>query len=868
MTGSRTIADQPGVVSLDAGSVQSAALGAKAANLARARAGGLPVIDGFVIPAMLVTRLLAAPRGARTVEVELVRTAWGSLSHRGSDPVVVRSSSVAEDTDHSSQAGVFESVVDVHGWDDFLATVRTVAVSGERAATLTGAAPLAVLVQRHLNPDRSGVVFTVDPVTGRTDHLVVAVVEGGPQGLVGGTESGARLLLDRRARVAEGRRRHPPLPRRERVALVRLARRAEAIFGGPQDIEWAFEGGRLVLLQSRPITAIAAVAGGPVFGPGPLAETFPDQLRPLEADLWLTPLREALRVVLVLTGGAPRGAVGRSPIVIEVNGRPAIDLDVLEGGRARGHHGLALLDPRPRFLRLFAAWQVGRLRSSLPGLIDDLVARLDDELRSVPALDSLDDEALLLLLDRSQTSLRSAHGYELLAGTLTNGSGATASGVALAALTVARRADTSDDKIVASHPAVLALTPPAVGAVVALPLVPTDVEVDAPLHPAMGPREALRLRIRWLHELTARTAWTLGRRLSASGQLPSADTVAALDLATLRHAVRSGEVVDPGPTPFAEAPLPVRFRLASDGSAVPLPNPRRHAEGTGAGGGRGSGLVEHGNSPAPGSVLVVDTLDPRLAPALAGLAGLVAATGSPLSHLAILAREHGVPTVVGSGRCRWPVPAGNRAPRRRHLRRGQSADCRPSLDPVGAVMRRFSLVAVAGVLAVSGVYSLIYLFRWEWHRAIITAVFFVAPRSVSASRCCCEGWLDSSSGSRTWPVAQHRARLWASTQRSSRASGRPRQPPRPPSHGLTRATPTSACSCRSCWASAHWRLGSPGWWNRWPVTPRRPLWNGGWRAAWLRSPCPLVGCSGSSQHLSHRHRAQAERAVGRSPSPR
>jgi phosphohistidine swiveling domain-containing protein len=70
-------------------------------------------------------------------------------------------------------------------------------------------------------------------------------------------------------------------------------------------------------------------------------------------------------------------------------------------------------------------------------------------------------------------------------------------------------------------------------------------------------------------------------------------------------------------------------------------------DGTGAGGGRAVGLVEHGARPTPGSVLVVDTLDPRLAPVLTGLAGLVAATGSPLSHLAILAREHGVATVVG-----------------------------------------------------------------------------------------------------------------------------------------------------------------------------------------------------------------------------
>jgi pyruvate,water dikinase len=53
------------------------------------------------------------------------------------------------------------------------------------------------------------------------------------------------------------------------------------------------------------------------------------------------------------------------------------------------------------------------------------------------------------------------------------------------------------------------------------------------------------------------------------------------------------------------------------------------------------------SAPSTGDVLVVRTLDPGLAPMLPGLGALVAETGSVLSHLAILAREYGVPTVVG-----------------------------------------------------------------------------------------------------------------------------------------------------------------------------------------------------------------------------
>ncbi len=103
------------------------------------------------------------------------------------------------------------------------------------------------------------------------------------------------------------------------------------------------------------------------------------------------------------------------------------------------------------------------------------------------------------------------------------------------------------------------------------------------------------------------------------------------------------------PDAMRRSELPTEFRLAADGTPVDVGGDRR-GEGTGTpvGGGRGRGVVSVDPTEAgAGDVLVVRSLDPRLAGVIPRLAGLVAETGSPLSHLAILAREHGVPTVVG-----------------------------------------------------------------------------------------------------------------------------------------------------------------------------------------------------------------------------
>jgi pyruvate,water dikinase len=224
----------------------------------------------------------------------------------------------------------------------------------------------------------------------------------------------------------------------------------------------------------------------------------------------------------------------------------------------------------------------------------------------------------------------------------------TGAGVALRMLAEGRHLGLDDETIVARSPEVLALTTPRVSATTSLPQL-ADLHVGwRGGHDGLGPREQLRLRVRWLHELTATVAIELGRRLVVRGVLDHAEEIRSFGLVDLDRLATAG-VRRPTPAlPFGERrSLPAAFRLSTDGRPVAIAQ-RGSGRGTGAAGGTFTGVVAHDPADAAGRVLVVRWLDPGLATVLSGLGAIVAETGSPLSHLAILAREQGVPCVVAS----------------------------------------------------------------------------------------------------------------------------------------------------------------------------------------------------------------------------
>lgn len=697
--------------------------GSKAANLARAAGAGLPVLPGFVIP----YQAQGDPHS--------LRRAWQALSDGGSRPLVVRSSSPQEDTEESSLAGQFTSVLDVRGWQDFRTAVRTVLDSARRADG--SVAPMAVLVQPMLTARVGGVMFGADPVEGRTDRMLVSAVRGGPDSLVSGEQQGTNYWLSGRGRLlrTEAAEAEPLLTRRELFRLARLARRARQVFGGPQDIEFGFdEDGRLWLFQSRPITSMAARPSrrARLLGPGPVAETLPDQLLPLEEDLWVAPMARGIAAALDIGGTAPRRLLRSAPVLTTVGGRAAADLRLL-GAVPPRHRWLALLNPAPGARRLAAAWRVGRLAAALPGLATDLVADVDRRLAEVPAPGDLSSAALGDELRWTRRALVSLHAQEALAGALLPQppTSRTAAGTALAALTAARARGIPDHRIVATDPVVLSLTAPSLRNPLHLPNTsgggtPPEADRDGIRPPATGPdlpaektanpphqpgfptqkpgvrppatppgaarteglaerpardgihpgdapaeksartspaslppREALRLRIRWVQELQVRLVREAARRVGADPA--RAGLMRWAELADALHGRGLPADLADRTAPAATPPLPDSFRLAGGGVVVAEGDGARGDGTRGVSAGRAVGTAWDGLAPRPPDpVLVVRTLDPGLAPLLPGLTGLVAQTGSPLSHLAVLAREFRLPAVVGVTDAVDRFPAGAR----------------------------------------------------------------------------------------------------------------------------------------------------------------------------------------------------------------
>lgn len=204
--------------------------------------------------------------------------------------VAVRSSAPDEDAAGSSFAGLHESFVNVTGTTDILEHVQKVWASLWSDAALlyrqeigldVETSAMAVVIQEAVLGERSGVAFTRNP--NDVDQGVVESVHGLNQGLVDGAVEPDRWILDRRGRAvvshkAVVRKRwmrpsdsgvrladlpadiaeQPPLSDAEALDVFDTALELEQLLQHPQDMEWTYRQDQIVVLQSRPITTLAA----------------------------------------------------------------------------------------------------------------------------------------------------------------------------------------------------------------------------------------------------------------------------------------------------------------------------------------------------------------------------------------------------------------------------------------------------------------------------------------------------------------------------------------------------------------------------------------------------------------------------------
>jgi pyruvate,water dikinase len=290
--------------------------GGKGASLARLAAMGLQVPPGFVVCCDALEDALGESAGELRAAIadagdesrlaacaaraqEIVRTARlpeamdldirARYAELGDDaPVAVRSSAASEDGDAASFAGQQETYLNVRGGDEVIARIHDCWASffTERALFYRARKGslddlgMAVVVQELVSADVAGVMFTVDPVHGRKDRILVEAVLGLGEAVVSGEVTPDHYLLKRDGRVARetiatqpfmirgvpgGGVEHQALTPEEGgrrklddamlAELARLGCRLQEHLGAPQDVEWAISGGRLYILQARPVTA-------------------------------------------------------------------------------------------------------------------------------------------------------------------------------------------------------------------------------------------------------------------------------------------------------------------------------------------------------------------------------------------------------------------------------------------------------------------------------------------------------------------------------------------------------------------------------------------------------------------------------------
>lgn len=343
----------------DSAATHIANSGGKGASLAKLFQGGFNVPPGVIVPAAAYTDFIgdfdfgtldysdastlrdqcAALRARiaqlplpQTLEEEL-RTAIEPLLQRGA--VAVRSSSTMEDLAGAAFAGQHDTFLGIRTIDAAIDAVRRCFASlwEDRAAHYRHSrgfdatkATMAVVIQTLVDSEVAGVAFTINPITGSSGDIVINASYGLGETVVSGAGDVDQFVIDKKSgKVRErtigekermivategGGTREVDLTPEQRAAssldgqqldeLRNLLVGIERFYAFPQDVEWAFAGGELYLLQSRPVTKFP-----PKWTRGESAERFPNVITPLTGDFVVEGFHESLAHSLKLMDMPP-----------------------------------------------------------------------------------------------------------------------------------------------------------------------------------------------------------------------------------------------------------------------------------------------------------------------------------------------------------------------------------------------------------------------------------------------------------------------------------------------------------------------------------------------------------------------------------
>ncbi|HUQ85740.1 MAG TPA: PEP/pyruvate-binding domain-containing protein [Candidatus Limnocylindrales bacterium] len=261
-----------------------AVVGGKGASLGEMTKAGIQVPNGFVITTNAF-KDFSKNEVSTLFKDELIK----AFDQLGTKRVAVRSSAIAEDSSSASWAGQLESYLNV-AQENLLDSIIKCwdSINSERVKNyaLQNKVPssqlvVAVIVQKMVDSEVSGVMFTVNPVTNNKDEIMIEAGYGLGELIVQGeiipdnylinkiklsitesTQGSQEIMLiyqngeNEKIRVPDNLKSKPALNTSQIIELAKLGKRIEDHYNSPQDIEWAMEDNKFYIVQSRPITTL------------------------------------------------------------------------------------------------------------------------------------------------------------------------------------------------------------------------------------------------------------------------------------------------------------------------------------------------------------------------------------------------------------------------------------------------------------------------------------------------------------------------------------------------------------------------------------------------------------------------------------